>query len=150
MDKYDVGISILAVNLKDVELPNEEVRSAFTAVTDARETMNTKMNEAQKYANKRLNEVKGEESAIMEKAKGEKAARLDRARGDVAVFNELYEQYKTNPEITRERLTLETLEQVLPEAEIYIMNDDGNTLKYFPIRPLEREQTVETEEEGSR
>ena len=43
MEKYDIGIAILAVKLKDVELPNQEVRSAFTAVTDARETMNTKI-----------------------------------------------------------------------------------------------------------
>ena len=139
IEKYDLGISILAVKLKDVELPNQEVRSAFTAVTDARETMNTKINEAQKYENKRMNEAEGEKDAIMSKAEGEKAARLESARGDVAVFNQLYNQYKTNPEITRERLTLETLEQVLPGAEIYIMNDEGSTLKYFPIRPLEKE-----------
>ncbi|MBS4176068.1 FtsH protease activity modulator HflK [Lederbergia citrea] len=148
MDKYDVGISILAVNLKDVELPNQEVRSAFTAVTDARETMNTKINEAKKYENKRMNEAEGEKAAIIYKAEGEKSARLEAARGDVAVFNKLYEQYKTNPDITRERLTLETLEQVLPGAEIYIMNDDGNTLKYFPIRPLEKEQAKQSNEEG--
>ncbi|HEY4552657.1 MAG TPA: FtsH protease activity modulator HflK [Bacillaceae bacterium] len=148
MQKYDIGISILAVKLKDVELPNKEVRSAFTAVTDARETMNTKMNEARKYENKRLNEAEGEKAAIMEKAEGEKAARLEAARGDVAVFNKLYEQYKSNPEVTRERLVLETLEQVLPGSEIYIMNDDGNTLKYFPIRPLEKEQPKENAEEG--
>jgi membrane protease subunit HflK len=140
MEKYDIGISILAVKLKDVELPNEEVRNAFTAVTDARETMNTKINEARKYENQRLNEAEGEREAILSKAKGEKAARLEAARGDVAVFNKLYEQYKTNPEVTRERLTLETLEQVLPGTEIYIMSDDGSTLKYFPIRPLEKEQ----------
>nr|WP_249316849.1 FtsH protease activity modulator HflK [Bacillus sp. FJAT-50079] len=148
IDKYDIGISILSVNLKDVELPNDDVRKAFTAVTDAREMMNTKINEAEKYENKRMNEAEGEKKAIISKAEGERAARLEAARGDVAVFNKLYEQYKTNPEITRERLTLETLEQVLPNAEIYIMNDDGNTLKYFPIRPLEREQAVQKEEEG--
>ena len=59
IEKYDLGISILAVKLKDVELPNQEVRSAFTAVTDARETMNTKINEAKKYENKRMNEAEG-------------------------------------------------------------------------------------------
>ena len=47
-------------------------------------------------------------------------------------------QYRTNPDITKERLVIETLEQVLPDAEVYIMNDDGNTMKYFPIRPLEK------------
>ncbi|MCJ7839753.1 FtsH protease activity modulator HflK [Lederbergia sp. NSJ-179] len=139
LEKYDIGISILAVNLKDVELPNEEVRSAFTAVTDARETMNTKINEAQKYENKRMNEAEGEKSAIISKAEGEKAARIEAARGSTAVFNSLYKQYKSNPDITRERLTIETLEEVLPGADIYIMNDDGNTLKYLPLRSMEKE-----------
>lgn len=140
LEKYDIGISVTAVNLRDVELPNEEVRKAFTAVTDARETMNTKLNEAKKYENQRLNEAAGEEKAIISKAEGEKEARIQKARGDVAVFNSLYEQYKTNPEITRERLVLETLEQVLSNAEIYIMNDDGSTLKHFPIRSIEQAQ----------
>jgi modulator of FtsH protease HflK len=147
VDKYDIGISILAVKLQDVELPNEEVRKAFTNVTDARETASTKRNEANKYVNKRMNEAQGEKDALISKAQGEKAARLERARGDIAVFNQLYEEYKKSPDITRERLVLETLEQVLPGAEIYIMNDEGNTLKYFPIRPLEKEQPVK--EEGS-
>lgn len=144
IDKYDIGISILAVKLQDVELPNSEVRKAFTEVTDARETANTKVNEAKKYENKRLNEAKGEEKAILSKANGEKIARTEGARGDVAVFDKLYNEYKKNPEVTKERLIIETLEQVLPNAEMYIMNDDGNTLKYFPIRPLEKEKETET------
>jgi modulator of FtsH protease HflK len=148
VEKYDIGISILAVKLQDVELPNDEVRKAFTNVTDARETMNTKINEAGKYRNKRTNEAKGEEAALKSKAQGDKAARIETARGDVSVFNKLYAEYATNPEITRERLILETLEQVLPNAEIYIMNDNGDTLKYFPIRPLENQQP-KANEEGS-
>lgn len=149
VEKYDIGISILAVKLQDVELPNKDVRKAFTDVTDARETSNTKINEAQKYRNQKLNEAKGEEEAIKSRAEGEKTARLERARGDVAVFNELYDEYKNNPDITRERLVLETLEQVLPTAEIYIMNDDGNTMKYFPIRQMEKEQPKPPADEGS-
>ncbi|MCM3393006.1 FtsH protease activity modulator HflK [Cytobacillus pseudoceanisediminis] len=146
--KYDIGISVLAVKLQDVELPNDDVRKAFTDVTDARETANTKKNEAEKYKNQRMNEAEGEKEALASKAEGEKAARLERARGDVAVFNKLYGEYKNNPDITRERLVIETLEQVLPGAEIYIMNDDGNTMKYFPIRPLEKEQAKPKEEAG--
>ena len=53
LEKYDIGISVLGVKLQDVELPNAEVRAAFTAVTDARETKNTKINEAKKYENQR-------------------------------------------------------------------------------------------------
>lgn len=148
VEKYDIGISVLAVKLQDVELPNEEVRKAFTNVTDARETMNTKINEARKYRNKRVNEAQGEKDAMISRATGEKAARIERARGDIAVFDKLYNEYKRNPEITRQRLVLETLEQVLPNSEIYIMNDDGNTLKYFPIRPLEKEQPKPVVEGG--
>jgi modulator of FtsH protease HflK len=146
IEKYDIGISILAVKLQDVELPNDEVRKAFTNVTDARETMNTKINEAGKYRNKRTNEALGEKDAFISAAQGDKAARIEAARGDVAVFNKLFVEYRKNPEITRQRLVLETLEQVLPNTEIYIMNDDGNTLKYFPIRPLEKEQPKVTQE----
>ncbi|WP_404329509.1 FtsH protease activity modulator HflK [Mesobacillus maritimus] len=152
VEKYDIGVSVLAVKLQDVELPNDDVRKAFTDVTDARETMNTKINEANKYRNQKINEAEGEKDALISRAQGEKAARIEGARGDVAVFNALYGEYKGNPEITRERLVIETLEQVLPGAEIYIMNDDGNTLKYFPIRPLEGEQpkpTVEGSEENN-
>lgn len=134
---YDIGISILAVKLQDVELPNEDVRKAFTQVTDARETMNTKINEAKKYLNKRKQEAEGEKDATISQAEGDKAARIEKAKGDVAVFNALYNEYKKQPEITRKRLVLETLDQVLPNAEVYIMNDDGSTLKYLPIRPLE-------------
>ncbi|WP_442595411.1 FtsH protease activity modulator HflK [Neobacillus sp. D3-1R] len=148
IDKYDIGISILAVKLQDVELPNDEVRKAFTNVTDAREMMNTKINEAKKYRNKRTNEAQGEKDALISTAQGDKAARIESARGDVSIFNKLYAEYSKNPEITRQRLVLETIEQVLPNTEIYIMNDDGNTLKYFPIRPLEKEQP-KVKEEGS-
>ncbi len=147
--KYDIGISVMAVKLQDVELPNAEVRKAFTNVTDARETMNTKINEARKYENKRLNEAEGEKEAIIFNAQGDKAARVEQARGDVAVFDKLYEGYQTNPNITRERLIIETIEQVLPKAEVYIMNDDGNTMKYFPIRPLEKETTTDDSKKGS-
>ncbi|RFU70730.1 FtsH protease activity modulator HflK [Peribacillus saganii] len=146
IDKYDIGISVLAVKLQDVELPNKEVRKAFTNVTSARETMNTKINEAKKYENKRMNEAKGEKDALISNANGEKAARTERARGDVAVFDKLYQEYKKNPDITKERLIIETIEQVLPSSQIYIMNDEGNTMKYFPIRSLEKEQPKPKEE----
>lgn len=144
MEKYDIGISVTAVKLQDVELPNAEVRKAFTNVTDARETMNTKKNEADRYRNQKMNEAQGEMEAIISRAEGEKAARVEQARGDVARFNSLYAEYVNAPELTRKRLILETMEEVLPYAEIYIMNDDGNTMKYFPIRPMERTETTGT------
>ncbi len=149
VEKYDIGVGILGVKLQDVELPNSEVRAAFTAVTDARETKNTKTNEAEKYKNQRISEAEGEKDAIISKAKGASKARTEQAQGDVAVFNKMYEQYKGNQQITRERLVLETLENVLPKAQLYIMNDDGSTMKYLPLQalqPTEKQTTSENKE----
>ena len=148
IEKYDIGIGILGVKLQDVELPNAEVRAAFTAVTDARETKSTKENEAEKYKNKRLNEAEGERNAILSEARGQKTARVEQALGDVALFNKLYEQYPMNKEITRERLVIETLESVLPGAQIYIMNDSGETLKYLPLQPTQSQVPVQSSNGG--
>ncbi|MFC5604407.1 FtsH protease activity modulator HflK [Sporosarcina koreensis] len=137
MTNYDIGISIQGVKLQDVELPNAEVRAAFTAVTDARETKSTKINEAEKYKNQRESEAIGERDAIKSRALGQKTARIEQARGDVALFNDLHAEYSKNKAITRQRLIIETLEQVLPQAKIYIMNDNGETLKYLPLQQLE-------------
>lgn len=150
IDKYDIGIGVLGVKLQDVELPNAEVRAAFTSVTDARETKNTKINEADKYKNQRTSEAIGEKDAIISKAEGAKTARIEQAQGDIAVFDKLYAEYRGNKEITRERLILETLETVLPNAQIYIMNDDGETVKYLPLQQMQPvPATSKTTEEGS-
>ncbi len=148
IEKYDIGISILGVKLQDVELPNKEVRSAFTAVTDARETKNTKTNEARKYQNQKESEAIGEIAAIKSRAEGQRTARIEQARGEVAVFNKLYAEYRNNQEITRQRLVIETLESVLPNAQIYIMNDTGDTVKYLPLQQSSQIPPVKTDQGG--
>lgn len=140
IESYEIGISVMDVKLQDVELPNEEVRKAFTEVTDAREERLTKINEADKYRNQKINEAEGEKDAIISRAEGTKTERIERARGDVAKFNALYEEYLTNKEVTKQRLVLETLERILPNTEIYIMDANNDTVSYLPIRPLERTQ----------
>lgn len=146
MDNYDIGIAIQGVKLQDVELPNAEVRAAFTAVTDARETKNTKINEAKKYENQKKKEAQGERDAIQSQAKGKKTARIEQARGDVALFNDLYAEYAKSKTITRDRLIIETLEQVLPKANLYIMNDSGETMKYLPLQQLPQAPPVTDEQ----
>ena len=148
MDKYDFGITVLAVKLQDVELPNEEVRAAFTNVTDARETMNTKINEARKYENQKRNEALGEKAAINSRAEGQKVARVEQALGDVALFDKLYAEYETNPEVTRQRIVMETLETVLPNAKLYIMNDEGGTMTYLPLNEAQTIVPPAAEEGG--
>lgn len=133
IDQYEVGLSIIDVRLQEVDLPNAEVRKAFTEVTDAREQMQSKINEAAKYENQKREEALGEKDAIIQRAEGDKVERIQEANGDVARFNALLSEYQNNQSITRERLIMETLEEVLPQANVYIMNDDGNTMKYLPL-----------------
>ncbi|WP_226036451.1 FtsH protease activity modulator HflK [Aquibacillus saliphilus] len=141
MEDYAIGISISDVKLQEVDLPNEDVRQAFTKVTDARETMNTKINEARKYENQAVEEALGEKDAIISRAEGTKIARIEQARGDISEFDALYNAYVNNPSITRQRLIIETLEQVLPDANVFVMNDDGNTLKYLPLTTNGNQET---------
>lgn len=137
VDTYDIGVSIVNVNLQDVDLPTEEVSNAFKKVTSAREERVTKINEATRYKNEKLNTAEGQKEAIISKAEGQKVERIEAARGNVATFNALYEGYVNNKSITRERLMIEALEKVLPNVKLYIMDDgDGGTVKYLPIEPL--------------
>lgn len=130
---YNLGISIINVNLQDVDLPNTEVDAAFKAVTDAREERITKINEANKYRNEKINQVEGQQAAILSKAEGEKITTIEKAIGDVAKFNAVYSEYKNNPEITRHRLTIQALELAFKDANLIIVDDSGDTVKYLPI-----------------
>lgn len=134
MDQYDVGISIIDVRLQEVDLPNEEVREAFTKVTDAREQKQSKVNEAEKYANQMREEALGEKDAIIQRAEGDKVERIQNANGAVSRFEALLSEYESHENITKDRLVMETLESVLPDANVYIMNDDGDTMKYLPLQ----------------
>lgn len=136
VDVYKLGISIINVNLQDVDLPNTEVDAAFKAVTDAREERITKINEANKYRNEKINQVQGEQSAILSRAEGDKIKLTEKAKGDVAKFNATYSQYKVNPNVTRNRLNIEAIQSTFKDANIIIVDEGGNTVKYLPIENL--------------
>lgn len=142
IDSYEIGLSIIDVRLQEVDLPNQAVRQAFTKVTDAREQKQSKVNEAEKYANQMREEALGEKDAIIQRAEGAKVERVQQATGAVASFDALLDEYQGNEAITRERLVMETLEEVLPQANVYIMNDDGNTMKYLPLNQGNVQQNV--------
>ncbi|WP_374712988.1 FtsH protease activity modulator HflK [Symbiobacterium terraclitae] len=134
MNAYGTGIQIIDVKLQDVE-PPKQVAAEFKAVTDAREAQQTKINEAGKYEAERIPQARAEARQLLEQAEARKQARINQALGDVAQYKAIYEAYKANPTVTRERLLLETLEQILPGAEIVIMDSSDGTVKYLPIVP---------------
>lgn len=132
-NNYKLGISIINVNLQDVDLPTNEVDAAFKSVTDAREERITKINEASKYRNEKINQVEGEQAAILSRAEGEKISTIEKAKGDVAKFNAIYSEYKINPEITKYRLTIQALEIAFKDANLIVVDDNGDTVRYVPI-----------------
>jgi len=134
MEAYDIGIKIESVKLQDVE-PPEEVKPEFKAVTDAREARQTKVNEAGKYEAERIPAARAEAQKLLEQAEARRQARINEALGDVATYKALYEAYRSNPQVTRKRLILETLDAILPGADIVIMDSSSDTVKYLPISP---------------
>ncbi|WP_199619953.1 FtsH protease activity modulator HflK [Paenibacillus alkalitolerans] len=138
---YETGIQIVDIKFQDIEPPEGEVQDAFKDVTNAREEKNTKINEAAKYENDLIPKARGDAQAMIERAESEKKARVLNAKGDVAKFNAVYEEYAKNKEVTKKRLILETLEQVLPGANIVVTDGSGETLKYLPVNELFKSQS---------
>lgn len=136
MDDYQSGILIRDVKFQDIEPPAGNVQQAFKEVTNAREEKNTKINNANRYANDVIPKARGEAQALIEQAEAQKKSRILNAEGDVAQFNALYEEYVKNPQVTRQRLILETLEAVLPGAKIVITDGNGGTVNYLPLNEL--------------
>lgn len=136
MQDYETGIFINDLKFQDIEPPEGEVQQAFKEVTNAREEKNTKINNAQNYTNDRLPKARGEAQALIENAEAEKKSRILNAEGDVAKFNAIYEEYSKNPNVTKRRLILETLEQIMPGAQIIITDQSGSTVNYLPLNEV--------------
>lgn len=138
-NEYNLGISIVNVNLQDVDLPTTEVDAAFKAVTDAREERLTKINNAQKYKNEKLNEVNGEKEAILSKAEATKVSLIEKAKGDTARFSAVLSEYERNQGVTSQRIIVDTLKDVLKGTKLYIVDESSGTMKYLPLEVLEKE-----------
>lgn len=149
LNQYNTGIFIVDLKFQDIEPPPGEVASAFAQVTNAREEKNTKINEANQYRNERIPTARGEAQALIERAEAQKQSRILNAQGDVAQFNALYEEFKNNPEVTRDRLILETLERILPNAQIFITDSSGNTVNYLPLNELMRNRASSSSTGGN-
>ncbi|SFE85412.1 membrane protease subunit HflK [Paenibacillus algorifonticola] len=140
--KYKTGIQIMDIKFQDIEPPSGQVEEAFREVTNAREEKNTKINNAAKYENDRIPKARGEAQALLENAEAEKKSRILNAEGDVAKFNAIFAEYKNNPDVTQSRLILETLEKILPNAQIFITNSNGDTVNYLPLNELLRSKSA--------
>ncbi len=133
LDIYQSGILVTAVQLQDVN-PPEEVSAAFKDVASAKEDKSKFINEAEGYRNDIIPKARGEAAKIVKEAEGYKIERIRRAEGDVAKFNQILAEYQNGKEVTRNRLYIETMESVLPHMKKFILEEKENNI--FKILPL--------------
>ena len=125
LDDYESGIHVEVVKLQSSN-PPMKVRPAFNEVNKALQQKQQKINEAMKGYNEAIPKTDGEAKKLVETAKGYAAERVNMALGDIAKFNKIYEEYKEAPDITKQRLYLETMAKVLPTIpEKWIIEQGG-------------------------
>lgn len=122
--RYALGVSVNQVQLKNVD-PPEPVQPSFNEVNRAQQDRENVINLANGEYNKAVPKTRGEADQSIRSAEGYRFKRINEAEGDVAAFNAVFEQYVKAPDVTRARLYLETLGEVLPAAKQSIIVDDS-------------------------
>jgi membrane protease subunit HflK len=135
LDEFGSGIKITQVQLLKVD-PPADVIASFRDVQAARADQDRLQNEAQTYANKVVPEAKGQASQITEAANAYRDRTIAEARGQADRFNKVYESYKTAPDVTRRRMYLETMEQVLGGVDKVIIDKSAEGSGVVPYLPL--------------
>jgi membrane protease subunit HflK len=143
LDDYGAGIQVTQVQLQKVDPPSQVI-DAFRDVQAARADLERAQNEAQTYANRVVPEARGRASQIMQSAEAYREQTVAEARGQTARFLSVYDQYKKAPEVTRQRMYLETMERLLGSNPTIILDSGGTggngVVPYLPLDQLTRPQ----------
>lgn len=132
LEEHDIGLQVTNVTIQDSEPPTAEVMEAFKAVETAKQGKETAINNANKYRNEKLPGAKAQIDKIMQEAEAQKTRRINEANGEVAKFNAMYEEYRKNPQVTKQRMFYETMEDVLPRLKV-IIDGTGQTNTILPL-----------------
>lgn len=127
----NIGLQCVNLTVQDAEPPTEKIIQAFKEVETARQARETMINSAKKYQSEQLPRAEAEADQIIQKAEAVKSARISEANGQAVRFNNMYEEYKAYPLITKQRLFYEALEEILPDAKVIIT--DSNSEKLMPL-----------------
>ena len=138
LDQYDAGIQVMAVNIKDAQ-PPEEVQSAFEDAIKAREDEQRLKNEAEAYANDVIPKARGAAARLTEESEGYKLRVIAKAKGEAGRFEQLLTEYQKAPEITRTRLYIDAIEEILSKTNTLLLDvKGGNNMIYLPVDKLQR------------
>lgn len=133
LDRYQTGISVIAIEMQAAQ-PPMEVREAFDNVNRADQVEEQLIKEAKAYEEKVVLEAQGRAARLLAEANGYKDAVIARAEGEAQRFTKILEEYTKAPEITRKRLYIETMEQVLSNSnKVLIDQKEGNNMMYLPL-----------------
>ena len=133
LDKYGTGILVRQVNIQRAD-PPQEVKPAFEDVISAREDEVRFVNQATAYANGVVPEARGQALRILEEANGYKSQVIARAEGEAVRFEKLLAEYQQAPEVTRQRLYIEAMEEVLANSSKVLVDvEGGNNILYLPL-----------------
>ena len=134
-DQLGLGINVIAVKLQNI-VPPSGVQDAFEDVNKATQDMNRFINEGKEAYNAEIPKAQGEAERQIQIAEGYAAERINMAKGDVARFNAVYQEYKHSPKVTRERIYLETMNEIFG-SEIKPTLIDGELNNVLPIKNLD-------------
>ncbi len=133
MDRYKAGIDVLTVEMQKAQ-PPEEVKSAFDDAVKAREDEQRLKNEAEAYANDVIPRARGGAARLLQEAEGYRASVIARADGDARRFTQIAGEYVKAPAVTRERLYIEAMEQVMSNStKVFIDQKAGGNILYLPL-----------------
>jgi membrane protease subunit HflK len=145
LDTYRTGITVTQVNVQNAQAPRE-VQESFDDVIRAREDEQREKNQAETYANGVVPEARGQAQRMREEANGYRDATISRAEGEADRFTKLVAEYRKAPEVTRQRLYLETMQEVLSNtSKVLLTGDKGqNSLLYLPLDKMLEGRTATT------
>ena len=150
LDTYQTGITVTQVNVQNAQAPRE-VQEAFDDVIRAREDEQREKNQAEAYANGVVPEARGQAQRILEDANGYRDEVIARAEGEAKRFNQLVTEYRKAPEVTRQRMYLETMQDVLGNTSKVLMSGDQgkNSLLYLPLdKMMQQSSSANTSTRG--
>jgi modulator of FtsH protease HflK len=125
LDLYNTGLRVVTVKMQNVTPPSDAVKRAFNEVNEAQQEKERKINEARQAYNQAVPRAHGEGERTVSQAEGERINRVNTAKGDVARFSALLTEYRKAPDVTRRRLYLETMREILPAVgQTYVFDAD--------------------------
>lgn len=135
VNEYEMGLSIDQVVLQDVN-PPDPVKPSFNGVNEAQQQRETLINQARADYNRVIPRADGEAQQTIQQAEGYALNRVNTAKGEVSRFNDLYAEYIKAPEVTKRRIFLETMEEILPKmGQKIITDEEGNSV--IPLLQLQ-------------